>query len=300
MSSSQTLKPGTRIQGKWNRNNYTIVRLLGEGSNGRVYLARGGKQAYAVKVGFNDLDLQAEINALKALARAKTRAEHFFIEADDAVMSEKHLPFYVMKYVDGSHLQAYIKRSGMDWLYPIGLQLLQQLREMHSKGYIFGDLKRDNVLVSVNGRLQLVDYGGVTPKGRAVRQFTELFDRGYWQAGTRVADESYDLFAFVILCLQSCDPEKELDYSLLPQQRNVETLKEIVKRCPIIPEAKRILTSILHGEMKDTESVYKAWLGMLRSSSGHMLHDPDHIPWLKGLFIASAAALAGTLIWALL
>ena len=64
------------------------------------------------------------------------------------------------------------------------------------------------MIVSNYGDVDLIDFGGVTPKGRAIKQLTEVYDRGFWNMGERVAEESYDLFSFAILLLKSLDQRK--------------------------------------------------------------------------------------------
>ena len=49
----------------------------------------------------------------------------------------------------------------------MGLRLLQKLAQLHQAGWVFGDLKPQNVLVSDYGQVELIDYGGVTSIGRA-------------------------------------------------------------------------------------------------------------------------------------
>ncbi|WP_347836547.1 hypothetical protein [Gracilibacillus sp. JCM 18860] len=54
----------------------------------------------------------------------------------------------------------------------------------------------DNLIVSRNPvRLRWVDVGGTTLIGRSIKEYTEFYDRAYWQMGTRRAEPSYDLFA---------------------------------------------------------------------------------------------------------
>ena len=74
-------------------------------------------------------------------------------------------------------------------------------------------------LVADYGRPELVDYGGATAFGKGVRQFTEIYDRGYWNAGSRTADAGYDLFSFAVLCIQLHEGRRlaQLSAGLLPQ-----------------------------------------------------------------------------------
>ena len=106
-----------------------------------------------------------------------------------------------MRYVRGEALHHFIRRQGTDWTLLVGLRLLQKLAQLHQAGWVFGDLKPQNVLVSDYGQVELIDYGGVTSIGRSVKQFTEWYDRGFWNGGSRTADGTYDVFAFALLLI---------------------------------------------------------------------------------------------------
>jgi serine/threonine-protein kinase len=276
-----------------------VERLLGEGANGRVYLVRGERGIFAMKVASGSLDLQAEINALLAL-QVDGGMDPYLLDADDAcVEGSDPVCFYIMKYIRGAAVTDYLAGRGPDWFGLVAMRLLERLRDLHAKGYIFGDLKRDNVLVGEHGRVELVDFGGVTRKGAAVRQFTELYDRGYWHAGGRKADEAYDLFAFAVLCIQCTDPRKELEAAarrIPPQRRSPARLKEMLARCAMRPAHKALIRDILDGKTTATDVALERWRrAMLAQAS------PAPVPgWMKGALAASATLLAATLVWTFL
>ena len=71
----------------------------------------------------------------------------------------------------------------------------------------------ENVIVADYGHVELVDYGGVTAVGKSIRQFTEIYDRGYWNAGSRAADAS--MIYFLSLCC-ACNCMNRRDCTSLP------------------------------------------------------------------------------------
>src|SRR5690554_1771885 len=226
MSSSMELLPGISIRGRWNKSTYVIERKLGEGANGRVYLVVGGEEGeesqYALKIGFNSSDLQSEINLLKKL-EVRVDKKPFFIDADDFLDGEDLYTFYVMQYVQGMSMSEFIEKKGTDWLYLTGYYLLSRLTDLHKRDFAFCDVKPSNVVVSEYGQVELIDYGGASAFGKSVRQFTELYDRGYWNCGSRTSDNRYDLFAFAIVFMQLAGaalPDKEEVEVLLPQNRS--------------------------------------------------------------------------------
>ncbi|MBD2848414.1 phosphotransferase [Paenibacillus sp. IB182496] len=294
------LQHGTIIAGKWKGGRYRIERLLGEGANGKVYLVESRGRRYALKVGADAVDLQSEINGLQALARQGTpREEPFLVEVDDFRDGRGHeYPFYVMRYVRGKPLADYIAKEGPEWVPLIGYHLLMRLAALHEAGWVFGDLKPDNVLVAEYGRAQLVDYGGVTAIGSGVRQFTEVFDRGYWSAGSRTADPQYDLFSFAVLFIQLVEGKRldELTRTLLPHSRVPAELLRLAEDHPVLAPARGWLRRALQGEFGSAREAAASWQRELHRA--RVARPAGSGPrWLGGLFVASALLLATTIFW---
>lgn len=295
-SSKLVLTEGTWVNGKWNKNKYEVVRLLGEGANGQVYLVLAGKISYAMKIGFDSIDLQMEINVLRSLAKSLYNGESYLLDADNVSISDRDYPFYVMKYVKGIHPQLFLQKRGMDWFGVIGLDLLQKLGNLHRRGYIFGDLKMDNILVSDSGKLDLVDYGGVTAKGRSIKQFTEVYDRGFWKAGLRTADEAYDLFSFAVICLHLADSRNRFaDFiKSLPQNRNLDDLIALTREYEPCNRFKPVLVKALTGQYKSSHEAQQEWrVLMLRRS----LRTPGgkRSFWIQAAFAISLLLFASSL-----
>jgi len=287
------------IHGKWKQGSYRVERLLGEGANGRVYLVESRRSWYAMKIGADTVDLQSEVNVLKSIAaqRKSTHSQPYLVEVDDMHASDgQDYPFYVMRYIRGATLSDYLFKHGADWLPVVGYSLLGKLAELHKAGWTFGDLKVENVLVADYGRVELVDYGGVTAMGRGVRQFTEIYDRGYWNAGTRTADANYDIFSFAVLCIQLFESKRlgQWTAALLPQNRNPEELLKLANANSQLKPLSAWLRKALHGEFKHTGEAAAAWRHCMNRQGRR--RSPGSAPrWIKGLFAASAAILATTI-----
>lgn len=270
ISSSPPLSIGQRVEGKWHGGGYRVERGLGEGANGKVYLVSRGEALFAMKVGTDAMDLQAEANILKVLSKMEGSFRRFLVDVDDFRAEGTDYPFYVMKYVKGLQLQEFLSAKGRAWFPVVGLRLLEKICELHGKGYIFGDLKKENVLVSDYGHVELVDFGGVTPAGKAVKQFTELYDRGYWNAGLRNADEGYDLFSFAVLCVHVCGgPKAAFSKAILPQNRTLDDLLDEIRRDPLCKEYTPFLMKALRGEYVSSREACEDWRRLMKRRSGH-------------------------------
>ncbi|WAA12353.1 protein kinase domain-containing protein [Fervidibacillus halotolerans] len=210
LKSPFNIPNGRCIEGKWHKNRYKIQKELGRGANGVVYLAEWKGRKVAVKISDNHLTITSETNVLKALSKAQGIAlGPSLLDVDDWEIGSRKFSFYAMEYIEGEHFLQFIKRKGMVWLDILILQLLSDLQSLHERGWIFGDLKPDNLIVTpLPVKIRCIDVGGTTAIGRSIKEFTEFFDRGYWGLGSRRAEPSYDLFSVAMIIVNAYYPDR--------------------------------------------------------------------------------------------
>ena len=143
---------------------YEILTPLGAGGMGEVFRARDTKldRDVALKVlpeeFFEDKDrvarFEREAKALAALNHPGIAAVHSF-EAVDG----RHI--LVMELVEGEGLDARIARGAIpsDEALPIARQIAEALEAAHERGIVHRDLKPANVMVTLDGRVKLLDFG---------------------------------------------------------------------------------------------------------------------------------------------
>ncbi|MGM8213029.1 protein kinase domain-containing protein [Virgibacillus sp. W0430] len=193
---------GTKITGKWYHKTYKIKRKLGTGAIGSVYLCTINGMKAALKISEQGTSMTVEVNVLKSLQKVRdTHLGPFLLDVDDWVAPwGRTYSFYVMEYIEGERLDRYIEKNGEQWIGVFMLQLLESLERLHQAGWVFGDLKLDNILIdNIPHKARFVDVGGTTQIGRSIKEFTEFYDRGYWNLGSRKAEPSYDLFSFAMV-----------------------------------------------------------------------------------------------------
>ena len=236
------LRSGTHIHGKWHQNRYTIRKKLGAGAIGTVYLCEHNGKPAALKISEKGTSMTVEVNVLKSLK--KVQGNHLgpsLLDVDDWMSPRGEVySFYVMEYLKGETLSRFIKANGKDWLSVFMIQLLEDLESLHQTGWIFGDLKPDNLIIlSSPPRIRWVDVGGTTKAGRAIKEYTEFYDRGYWGMGTRRAEPSYDLFAFVMVFLniyypnrfvKSGEPSEKLLFKKIDQVKDLYLYRNVLKK----------------------------------------------------------------------
>ncbi|WP_409272983.1 protein kinase domain-containing protein [Neobacillus sp. SCS-31] len=194
-------RPGTAISGKWHRKEYVILKELGNGANGVVYLVKSGNREAALKISSDSMSITSEVNVLKSFMKARGQAlGPLLLDVDDWIAPQGMFSFYVMEYIRGPGLQQFLFQKGKEWIHVLLLQLLNDLHLLHQNGWVFGDLKPENLIVAgPPPKIRCIDVGGTTMIGRAIKEYTEFYDRGYWGLGTRKAEPSYDLFAVAMI-----------------------------------------------------------------------------------------------------
>jgi serine/threonine protein kinase len=256
------LMPGDQFRSRWGGKSIIVERWLGEGANGSVYLARfpDGPSHCALKIGNDAYSLQSEINVLQSVGGGAP----VLLLSDDGEFKGRSFPFYLMSFIPGVTLGKLASHAaGTSKTLPYaayGERLLLQLKELHAGGWAFGDLKPDNVMVSREGEVRLVDYGGATPFGQSMKQFTELYDRGFWRAGGRKADAAYDLFAFAVLMLDAAGCGRRLRAAANASgRRDRSTLITFVEESAALTSIAPVLKRMLRSELVAAEDALHAW-----------------------------------------
>lgn len=145
---------------------YSLIRLIGAGGIGSVYLAervRGGApQRLALKV----LSPHA---AGPAFIERFHREQHILGSLDhpnitrmlEAGVSESGQPYLAMEYVDGDHLDSYCdkRKLGIRERIVIFRQVCDAVSYAHRNLIVHLDLKPSNILVNAEGAVKLLDFG---------------------------------------------------------------------------------------------------------------------------------------------
>lgn len=255
--------PGTIIEGKWHHNRYTIIKELGFGANGIVYLARHDNKQVALKMSDNGMSVTSEVNVLKAFAKVQGSAlGPSLLDVDDWERPGKKVSFYVMEFIKGPDFLAFLEQKGPDWTGVMILQLLADLQLLHDNGWVFGDLKPENLIVTgPPARIRCIDVGGTTMQGRSIKEFTEFFDRGYWGLGSRKAEPGYDLFAVGMIMVNTVYPKR-----FTKKSGGISEIMEKVKQSPELRRYEKVIYNALSGKYRSAKEMRNDLL---------QVHQPD-------------------------
>jgi len=142
---------------------YRILRLLGRGGLGEVYLAHDDTLDRDVAIKFLTDPLQdGAPRRLLREARASAALDHPGICAVyEAGEGPDGRAFIVMQYVEGESLETLLERGPMHPVDALTLcaRIANALALAHRKGVIHRDLKPGNVMLTPDGRPMLVDFG---------------------------------------------------------------------------------------------------------------------------------------------
>jgi eukaryotic-like serine/threonine-protein kinase len=143
---------------------YEIVRVLGKGGMGTVYLGRDADldRAVAIKVLRNSVSDDELLQRFLREARAAANLRHENIITIYEVGEHDRQPFMAMEYVDGPSLgQVITAREPL----PLGRRLsyIEQvcagLHHAHREGIVHRDIKPPNLMVDRGDLIRIVDFG---------------------------------------------------------------------------------------------------------------------------------------------
>jgi serine/threonine protein kinase/Tfp pilus assembly protein PilF len=143
---------------------YSILRKLGAGGMGEVYLAQDTTLSRKVAIKFLSENSVAGEQAKKRLlreAKASAALDHHHICAVHEVGEEAGYNFIVMQYVEGETLASRIQRNPLEVraALDIAVQIADALAEAHSHGIIHRDVKPQNVMLTASGQVKVLDFG---------------------------------------------------------------------------------------------------------------------------------------------
>ena len=140
---------------------YEIIRSLGSGGFGSVYLARDTwlDIKVAIKVPHKQ---SAELYKLLKEPRLQAALNHPNIVRMIAAEKENRIFFMVMEYVKGKTLEKVLEKEGtLDWTQAVDFlrQISQGVEHAHNNKIIHRDLRPSNIIVSEEGTAKITDFG---------------------------------------------------------------------------------------------------------------------------------------------
>lgn len=143
---------------------YEILRKLGEGGMGEVWLARDTRLDREVAIKLLSSEVAADPERLERFrreARAVAALNHPNIVTIFSVEEADGVPFFTMEYVEGAPLSRVIPDGGLepDRFLELAIRIADAVGAAHESGITHRDLKPGNIMVSDRGQLKVLDFG---------------------------------------------------------------------------------------------------------------------------------------------
>lgn len=191
---------------------YTLERIVGRGGMGEVYAAYDQRLERRVAVKHLRADKPLSPKAQERFrreAKAAAALSHpSIVQVFDIIEDEADGEWIVMEFVEGESLAQRLLSgpiSPVDAI-PMGLQVLDGLSYAHQQGFLHRDLKTENVMLGLDGRVKILDLGlakrlmasesSLTADGVVVGTFRAMSPE---QARGYELDLRSDLFSFGVL-----------------------------------------------------------------------------------------------------
>jgi serine/threonine-protein kinase len=154
---------------------YRIIKKLGAGGMGEVYLALDTKLDRKVAIKVVQPDSLADESLKKRLlreAQAAAKLDHPNICSVYDVNETDSLTFIVMQYIEGETLAEEMERQPLELSTALAIaqQAAEGLAEAHARGIVHRDLKPQNMMITPRGQLKILDFGlaKLMPSGDSV------------------------------------------------------------------------------------------------------------------------------------
>ena len=153
-------------------NIYRVVRLLGKGSMGNVYLVeriKDDKKFVIKELMFSEnapLNREDGLEIFKREAAFMEKFDHFGIPEVYGIFSEEDRNYLVMDYIEGKTLEEIISSShkpvefkkAINWSIEL-CKILDYLHNSFKAPIVYRDLKPSNIIITPQGKVKLVDFG---------------------------------------------------------------------------------------------------------------------------------------------
>uniref|UniRef100_A0A8C3LXG0 non-specific serine/threonine protein kinase n=1 Tax=Chrysolophus pictus TaxID=9089 RepID=A0A8C3LXG0_CHRPC len=187
---------------------FELVQVVGNGTYGQVYKGRHVKtgQLAAIKVmnvtENEEEEIKLEINMLKKYSHHRNIATYYGAFVKKSPAGQDDQLWLVMEYCGAGSVTDLVKKTKgncfkEDWIAYICREVLRGLAHLHAHHVIHRDIKGQNVLLTENAEVKLVDFGVSAQLDRTIGRRNTFIGTPYWMAPEVIAceenpDSTYD------------------------------------------------------------------------------------------------------------
>ena len=250
---------------------YHIIKELGRGGMGVVYLAEDTKLKRQVAIKFLPHNIsvnEEERKRFEIEAQAAAALSHPNIATIHAIEEQGDDIFIIMEYIDGKELKSFVETGHapslqIEDIINYAIQIAKGLDAAHKKGIIHRDIKSSNIMITNDGKVKIMDFGLAKIRGglKLTKIGTTVGTIAYMspeQAKGEETDHRTDIWSFGVVLYEmftgqfpfSRDYDQATIYSIL----NEEPVKLSHFNDKVTGELERIVLKALE---KDKEERYQ-------------------------------------------
>ncbi|XP_037343060.2 serine/threonine-protein kinase PAK 6 [Pungitius pungitius] len=220
---------------------------IGEGSTGVVCIATEKHSGRQVAVKMMDLRRQQRRELLfNEVVIMRDYQHRNVVEMFKSALVEEEL-WVIMEYLQGGALTNIVSETRLseEQIATVCEAVLQALAYLHSQGVIHRDIKSDSILLTLDGRVKLSDFGFCAQISKDIPKRKSLVGTPYWMAPEVISKSPYgtevDIWSMGIMVVEMVDGEppyfsetpvaamKRLRDETAPTVRNVSQISPVLK-----------------------------------------------------------------------